>query len=281
MHTHRIRRFAFCSEVEVMASLNGRLVIALFLLLALIAFACWNQLIYPPESDDPLAIKCKKLFASDIARSGAEKPDSSQRIGVQCVTGKPCDQYTDDVDFRIIVITYNRAESLSKLLHSLDDLELDGDRAAMEIWIDVNDKGQAREENVETARSFQWKRGPTRVHIQSSHAGIMGQWIDTWRPRPDSREIGIILEDDISVSPMAYRWLKAVHKAMANRTDFVGATLNSDQMSILSSSPKGPLAAPINDTILMYKCLGTWGFSPKPEHWRRFQVSQLHGSRIY
>ena len=71
---------------------------------------------------------------------------------------------------------------------------------------------------------------------------------------------------------MAYRWLKAVHKGMQNRTDFVGATLTSDQMSILSSSPKGPLTAPKNDTILMYKCFGTWGFSPKPEHWRRFQV---------
>jgi hypothetical protein len=172
------------------------------------------------------------------------------------------------LDFRIIVITYNRAESLSKLLHSLEDLELDGDLAAIEIWIDVNDKGHAPEKTVETARSFRWNKGPTRVHIQS----IMGQWIDTWRPRADSREIGLILEDDISVSPMAYRWLKAVHAAMANRTDFVGASLTSDQMSILSSSPKGPLAAPKEDTILMYKCLGTWGFSPKPDHWRRFQV---------
>jgi len=110
----------------------------------------------------------------------------------------------------------------------------------------------------------------------------MGQWIDTWRPQDDSNasELCLILEDDLSVSRYAYRWLRAVHRAYGNRSDFVGATLTSDQMSILSSSPKGPLAAPKNDTVLMYKCFGSWGFSPKPLHWRRFQVWQ-HYMNLY
>ena len=101
----------------------------------------------------------------------------------------------------------------------------------------------------------------------------MGQWIDTWRPRDDSdTELGLILEDDINVSPYAYRWLRAVHRAYRNRTDFLGTTLNSDQMSILHPKPKGRLAAPKTDTTLMYKCFGSWGLSPRPLHWRRFQV---------
>jgi len=102
----------------------------------------------------------------------------------------------------------------------------------------------------------------------------MGQWIDTWRPRDDSDgELGLILEDDIIVSPYAYRWLRAVHRHYCSRTDFVGATLVSDTMVVFSDGPaKGPLAAPTNDTVLMYKCFGTWGFSPRPIHWRRFQV---------
>jgi len=190
-----------------------------------------------------------------------------------CPPGEPCDKIADgDIDFRITVITFNRAESLAKLFRSLDGLQIDGDRAIVEIWIDVDKRGRVDVETERVARTFRWKHGRTRVHVQPSNAGIMGQWIDTWRPRPESRELGLILEDDIDVAPMAYRWLKAVHRGMANRTDFVGATLTSDQMSILSSSPKGPLAAPKNDTVVMYKCFGTWGFSPKPEHWRRFQV---------
>ena len=110
-------------------------------------------------------------------------------------------------------------------------------------------------------------------NVQGQSAGIIGQWIDTWRPRDDSdAELGLILEDDISVSAYAYRWLLAVHRAYRHRSDFVGTTLNSDEMSILSDSPKGPLAAPKTDTVLMYKCHGTWGFAPRPLHWRRFQV---------
>ena len=40
-----------------------------------------------------------------------------------------------------------------------------------------------------------------------------------------------------------------------NRTDFVGSSLTSDDMTILSPSMKGSLAAPKTDTVLMYKCL--------------------------
>jgi len=101
----------------------------------------------------------------------------------------------------------------------------------------------------------------------------MGQWIDTWRPRDDSdTELGLILEDDLSVSPYAYRWLVAVHRAYRHRSDFVGATLQSQSLTLSISRPKGPLAGPKIDTVVMYKALGTWGSAPKPLHWRRFQV---------
>jgi len=102
----------------------------------------------------------------------------------------------------------------------------------------------------------------------------MGQWIDTWRPRDDTdAELGLILEDDISVSPYAYRWLRAVHRAYCHRTDFAGATLQSHSIPILAKRPKGPLEASQNDTVFMYKAVGTSGAAPRPLHWRRFQVS--------
>jgi hypothetical protein len=230
------------------------------LIVLCVVFICWAQF-------GPLASLKAKAAVKTMFSGSSQFEDT-----LVCRTGKPCNTYSDDVDFRIIVLTFDRDVSLLKLLNSLQDLELDGDKAVIEIWLDVDTEGKVNEPTARAAQSFRWKKGPTRVHVQTSHAGIRGQWIDTWRPRPESREIGLILEDDINVSPMAYRWLKAVHKGMKNRTDFVGATLTSDQMSILSSTPKGPLVAPKNDTILMYKCFGTWGFSPKPEHWRRFQV---------
>jgi hypothetical protein len=231
------------------------------LLLSLVVIDLTINILFKSPPPITRVNECFEKYATELSKSS-----------FKCVTGTPCDEYRDEVDFRIIVLTYDRTASMLKLLSSLNDLELDGDSAALEIWIDINKKGKAHAETVQAARSFTWTKGPTRVHVQTSHAGIAGQWIDTWRPKPNSRELAIILEDDLSVSPMAYRFVKGVHKAMANASNFVGVTIQSDELKTLSSRPKGPLAVSQNDTAFMYKCFGTWGFSPKPDHWRRFQV---------
>lgn len=181
--------------------------------------------------------------------------------------------YSDNVHLRIIIITYNRPSSLLKLLSSLELLELDGYSAAVEIWIDRYHKtGAVDERTVEVASDFKWSRGVTRVHIHEAHVGIYGQWIDTWRPCNDSDdELALFLEDDLSVSKYAYRWIRAVFRAYGHREDFAGASLAGYQMKALSRMPKRHLAGPKNHTAMMYKCFSTWGFAPKPHHWRLFQ----------
>jgi len=79
------------------------------------------------------------------------------------------------------------------------------------------------------------------------------------------------------VSPYAYRWLRAVHRAYRQRLDFVGASLNSAEMTVLAEKPKGSLEAPKSDTVFMYKCMATWGLAPRPLYWRRFQVCYAVG----
>ena len=99
---------------------------------------------------------------------------------------QPC-SYNDTVDLRIIVLTYNRPKSLSRLFVSLNSLELDNHSAAVEIWIDRNCKtNKVDEETVKVASQFRWRGGPTRVHVHPTHVGIYGQWINTWRPPDDS-----------------------------------------------------------------------------------------------
>lgn len=188
-----------------------------------------------------------------------------------CVTGTPC-VYSDIVDFRIIVITYNRPKSLLKLLNTINEVELDGDKGALEIWIDRNKTGIVHKKTIEVAKSFQWKSGTTRVHIQNNHAGIYGQWIDTWRPKNDSesKELALILEDNISVSKYIYRWIKAVHRFYGSRSDFAGTTLTSDQMNSHDGSYT-VLNTSNQKSVFMFKGIGTWGLSPKPSVWKGFQ----------
>jgi len=182
--------------------------------------------------------------------------------------------YSDNVDLRLIVMTYSRPLSLLKLLESLQTLELDGHSAALEIWIDRNRQtGAADEQSVKVASEFKWSGGQTRVHIHKAHVGIYGQWISTWRPRNDSDdELALFLEDDLSVSKYAYRWMHAVFRFYGHRTDFAGASLAGYQFKTLSARPKRRLAGPKNHTVMMYKYFSTWGFAPKPYHWRQFQV---------
>jgi len=191
-----------------------------------------------------------------------------------CQPGRPC-SYNDKVDFRIIVMTYNRPWSLVKLLKTIDVLELDKQSTAVEIWIDRNKKTQSVDaETVKVAMNFKWSGGSSRVHIQKAHVGIYGQWIDTWRPHDDSDdELALFLEDDSSISMYTYRWIRAVFRAYGHRTDFAGASLTSYQRKTFSDKRNRELVGPKNHTALMYKCFEPWGFSPKPKVWRRFQVS--------
>ena len=212
---------------------------------------------------------------STISLLSSALPFITGNVTSSCERERPC-TYSDRVDFRIIVTTYNRPTSLLKLLESIETLELDGHSAALEIWIDRNRKNGRVDKNVVKAASeFQWSRGPTRVHVHPQHVGIYGQWIDTWRPPDDSDdELALILEDDLSISMYAYRWVRAVFRAYSHRVDFAGASLTSHQMTILAARPKGRLAGPQNHTVVMYKCFGTWGFTPKPMHWRRFRYGR-------
>ena len=187
----------------------------------------------------------------------------------ECKPGVPC-VYAKEVHFRVIVLTFNRYKSVLKLLKSLDDLELDGDTAALEIWIDRDRQGRVDNNTLTTANMFKWKHGPTTVHIQKQHVGIYGQWIDTWRPKnPKSKELAVILEDDLSVSPQIYRWIKSVHKFYGKRKDYAGVTLQTDEQKAHNGGRQ--LEAPKNHTAFMYKCIGTWGFAPSPKVWSRFQ----------
>ncbi|KAI0236916.1 hypothetical protein LSAT2_012562 [Lamellibrachia satsuma] len=199
---------------------------------------------------------------SDTARlvMDSEKQD--------CIPGVPC-IYSDSVDFRIVMMTFNRAKALQTTLDALNDLELDGDSAALEIWIDRDVDDHVDSDTLKTAKEFKWKLGHKRVHVQHRHVGIYGQWIDTWRPTLDSDELVLLLEDDITPSRYAYRWLKAARINFSSREDVMGYTLQSEGVN--RAKGKGPVCGPTTHPVFLYRLLGSWGFAPKPSVWRKFQ----------
>lgn len=191
--------------------------------------------------------------------------------------GFPC-RYFDRYDLRIIVLAHSRAASLGKSLDAINTLEMDGDSAIVEIWIDALGPHKHNENVLKVAENWKCKIGAKRVNKWRDNVGIIGNWIDTWRPAShckdwvSCRELALILEDDIDLSPMAYRWLKAAARFYNNRTDVAGLTLTDTPPKIVSGKMAGrDLRAPKNNAAFLYMMMGSWGFAPHPWQWRQFQ----------
>lgn len=148
---------------------------------------------------------------------GANKDVIQWGRGSSCGAVTPC-RYPEVVSLRVVVLVMNRFRSLRRLFDSLEALHMDpGETSALEIWIDRDKNGRISQRVFDVATNFVWPYGPTRVYVRRAHVGLYGQWTQTWRPRNDSQdggagggeELALILEDDLSVSPHAWRWIRS------------------------------------------------------------------------
>ncbi|KAK3599744.1 hypothetical protein CHS0354_037221 [Potamilus streckersoni] len=170
---------------------------------------------------------------------------------------------------RIIVIVYNRATSLRRLLDSLNKAHYFGDTIALHVWIDRSKNGTIDSTTYGVASDFTFRHGQYYVHNQTCHAGIYGQWMGTWYPKSNSSEFAVILEDDLTVSPYFYKWLKLVHMKYDNYSNVNGYSLQGISIKH-GATQSGYLEVNETHTIFLYPVLGTWGFSPNNRNWRAF-----------
>ena len=177
--------------------------------------------------------------------------------------------YDYNVDLRVIILAFNRPTSLHKCLLSLSQADFMNDSVSVHVWLDRhNVTGKVDDPTYEVATSFNFLHGAYHVHVQPSHVGIQTQWINTWRPKKNSQEIAVILEDDISVSRYFWWWLKKAHNVYDKRSDISGFGLSHPGISHLVGLP---LDVSNTHTVFLYRVICTWGFSPHPDSWREFQ----------
>ncbi|CAH1782136.1 unnamed protein product [Owenia fusiformis] len=194
------------------------------------------------------------------------------------------------VDLRIILLTQKRTKSLKACLDHINNAEYHGEKVVLDIWIDREKNTEAlNKEHFEMVKKFTFKSHIIKcVHIQDKHVGIYGQWIDTWNIGPNNKEIGVILEDDVDVSPYFYKWLKSVHLKYQHREDVSGVGLSTTYPDPVADRDScwgrmnatgqrrnkcNKVRVPLkNNTVYMYKIPTTWGFSPKLSSWKKFQT---------
>ncbi|XP_052083888.1 uncharacterized protein LOC127721250 [Mytilus californianus] len=171
---------------------------------------------------------------------------------------------------RIIVLTYNRSKSLKRLFDSLLLTDYQGERVVLDIWVDRSINGEVHNETVQFAKDFQFVHGEKNVYVRGQHAGIINQWLRTWKLSDNPREICVILEDDLTVSPVFYQWLKSVHSTYKDDNKISGFTLQG--VGSIYSGPSALENVNVSKKHLtyLYSMPGSWGFSPKLNQWKEF-----------
>lgn len=54
---------------------------------------------------------------------------------------------------------------------------------------------------------FEWNHGSLFVHRRVIHGGLLPAVVESWYPSSND-SYGLLLEDDVELSPLFYAWLK-------------------------------------------------------------------------
>jgi len=173
--------------------------------------------------------------------------------------------------FRIIVLTYNRPRSLHRLLRSLEDSHYNFPKnnpnwnVVLEIRVDGGGGDEGRlVQNV--ARNFKFSHGIKSVIVSDSNRGIMDAWKHAWSWR--DRELFIIIEDDVEMSPWWYRALVNMWTKYGDREYIAGIGLQNQQY-ITTEDKHYNISGEVSDSVYFYELPCSIGSSPHPCHWTK------------
>ncbi|KAL2510928.1 glycosyltransferase family protein 2 [Abeliophyllum distichum] len=187
----------------------------------------------------------------------------------------------------IKVLTFNRLSSLSRCLNSLSKAQYDDiNKVHLHVFIDhfLQDfqNGSADLDNrlnlskkiLDFVDGFDWKYGEKFVHYRTSNAGLQAQWLESWWPSSD-HEFAFVVEDDLEVSPLYYRFLKAVilnyyYNASNFSPMIYGASLQRPRFVPGKHGNKMHLDSGTH--LFLYQLVGTWGQLLFPKPWKEFRL---------
>ncbi|ORZ06065.1 hypothetical protein BCR42DRAFT_337439 [Absidia repens] len=189
-------------------------------------------------------------------------------------------QSWNQINIDLVVITDRRPHSLSRLFNSIGHSNYLGDKVDLTIHMEQSADRVTRM----FVNSFSWNHGTKQLRHRIRKGGLMPAIIESWYPS-DNDNYGVILEDDIEVSPLFYTWIKynILHYrySKSNRDSYqwiYGISLYSPRN--LELMPEGRIEFDPNDNLLpgnfpprtpygsQVPC--SWGAVYFPEHWREF-----------
>ncbi|KAG8719876.1 hypothetical protein FRC08_001800 [Ceratobasidium sp. 394] len=183
----------------------------------------------------------------------------------------------------LAVITHDRPWSLTRLLNSIKRAHYFGD--TVNIVINLEQTADLETRHIAETFSMNLNGGHVTVRHRIVYAGLMAAVVESWHPR-GNHSYGVILEDDVELSPMFYAWVKFCilryrYDARNNQSSqLYGVSLYQPKVTELRMEGRRPfdpkdifakLQLEHAHTPYLSQVPCSWGAVYFPEHWREFQ----------
>lgn len=168
-------------------------------------------------------------------------------------------------DIPIVVVAYNRLESLKRILASLSRGEYPRQPVELIISIDRGDN----QEVLQYADAFPWPHGEKRVIYRQENLGLKRHILTCGDLTQDHDGI-ILLEDDLVVSPDFYRYAQECYTFVQGQDRIAGVALYNHRLSQLTEKVFEPLEDGFDNWYFRYAC--SWGQMWTKEQWALFKA---------
>ena len=168
-----------------------------------------------------------------------------------------------ELSIAIVVVAYNRDESLRRLLESLNGAHVDN---GTHLVISID---RSNNQNVEkVARDFKWAYGVKKIICHKENLGLRKHILGCGRFL-DSYEAIIILEDDLIVSKNFFKFAKQAVSKYYNENNVAGISLYSFGVNYQTFYNFIPQPSEF-DTYFM-QCAQSWGQVWMKNQWKTFE----------
>jgi len=174
----------------------------------------------------------------------------------------------------IIVVAYNRPVETRRLIESITNAYYDND--AVDLVVSV-DKGPRQEEIIETCKELNWNNGKYQVIQREKRLGLRPHILLCGEMTKDYDGV-IVLEDDLVVSPIFYRFAKNILAYYGNDSRVAQISLYSYAVNEFVSRPFCPEKNEF-DAFAM-KVTQSWGGCWSNKMWAMFMQSKYYSMPI-
>ncbi len=165
----------------------------------------------------------------------------------------------------IVVVAYNRADSLERLLQSLLYTREISDA---KLIISIDNQEPHNLDVKELAESFHWPFGEKEVRYQSQHLGLKKHVLQCGDLSIEYGSV-IVLEDDLFVSPYFYKYAMAAMEFYENDKKIGGISLYNQPRQEAEELPFMPLAD--QSDVYFLQLPSSLGQLWTREHWTQFR----------